>query len=139
MKPAQTAYILASVLTGLNNFFSGLIVRPQFVLGTFFAVPYYITPGHYVYEGLVVTIYHEQAGTVLANPNSTYADYLVDQNISDCTSETNCKGNIQEYIDFFFGGDFTDEHIIRNACILGGMLVLVRVITWLALQYIRYA
>ena len=41
-KPMATAQILASVFIGLNNFFSGLIVRPQFLVG-FFAVPYWIT------------------------------------------------------------------------------------------------
>lgn len=39
-----TAQILAAVFIGLNNFFSGLIVRPQFITG-FFSVPYWITPG----------------------------------------------------------------------------------------------
>ena len=34
-----TAQILASVFIGLNNFFSGLIVRPQFMTG-FFQVTY---------------------------------------------------------------------------------------------------
>ena len=33
VEPKQGAFILASVFIGLNNFFSGLIVRPQFMLG----------------------------------------------------------------------------------------------------------
>jgi len=39
-----TAQILAAVFIGLNNFFSGLIVRPQYLSG-FFEIPYWITPG----------------------------------------------------------------------------------------------
>lgn len=39
-----TAQILAAVFIGLNNFFSGLIVRPQY-LSSFFEIPYWITPG----------------------------------------------------------------------------------------------
>jgi len=45
-----TAQILCSVFIGLNNFFSGFIVRPQYMT-TIFAFTYWITPGHYVYEG----------------------------------------------------------------------------------------
>ena len=41
-----TAQILAAVFIGLNNFFSGLIVRPQYISG-FFSIPYWITPGKF--------------------------------------------------------------------------------------------
>jgi hypothetical protein len=41
-----TAQILAAVFIGLNNFFSGLIVRPQY-LSSFFEIPYWITPGKF--------------------------------------------------------------------------------------------
>lgn len=39
-----TAIILSSVFIGLNNFFAGLIVRPQLMIGGFYAIPYYICP-----------------------------------------------------------------------------------------------
>lgn len=34
----------------------GLIVLPQLMNSGFFSVPYYITPGHYVYEGMVSSL-----------------------------------------------------------------------------------
>ena len=70
-----TAQILASVFIGLNNFFSGLIVRPQFMTG-FFEITYWITPGHYVYEGLVLAQYHADLRTVIAVNNSEFYDFL---------------------------------------------------------------
>jgi hypothetical protein len=141
VKPKQTAFILASVFMGLNNFFSGLIVRPQFMLGTFFALPYAITPGRYVYEGLVVSLYREVDGVVIADPDpdSEFFNYLVELGKCSVIQIDLCEGSTDDYIYVFFGGDFTDDHIFRNGLILGGILVLVRVVTWLALEYIRFA
>ena len=36
VKPVATAFILSSVFIGINNFFSGLVARPQFMVGTFY-------------------------------------------------------------------------------------------------------
>ena len=138
VKPTATAIILCSVFIGLNNFFAGLIVRPQFLVGNFYAVPYYITPGHYVYESLVMTIFSKDNRTVVANENSDFYEYLISN--KDCTvSDTICYGTIKEYVNVFFGFEYSIEHTQRNACILGFVLVLARVLTWVALKYIRFA
>ena len=47
-----TAQILASVFIGINNFFSGLIVRPQFLSGVF-QFTYWITPVSRSYFGSI--------------------------------------------------------------------------------------
>ena len=131
----QTAIILSSVLIGLNNFFSGLIVRPQIMIGTFFAFTYYITPGHYVYEGLVISLYDEDNRTVYADNGSEFYIFL------NCTGNTTtvCPGTVGQYIDSFFGGNFTTGHTVRNAFILGAVLVITRALTFVALRYIRYS
>ena len=137
VKPKQTAFILATVYIGLNNFFSGLIVRPQFLTG-FFAVPYAITPGRYVYEGLVVSLYRSVDAVVHADAGSEFYQYLID--IGKCSAGADrCQGNTDDYIDFFFGGEFKEDHIFRNGLILGGILLLVRVLTLVALTYIRFS
>ena len=135
VKPAATAMILCSVFIGINNFFSGFIVRPQFMVGGFYALPYYIAPGHYVYESLVMSIYHRDDTTVIANEGSEFYDYLVK---NGCTTVV-CEGTASQYVITFFGGEFQYENGLRNALILGGVLVLTRVLTWLALKYIRFA
>jgi len=84
-----TAQILASVFIGLNNFFSGLIVRPQFMTGLF-AITYWITPGHYVYEGMITSLFEDDNRTVVADEGSDFWDYL------DCGNTTavddDCNG-----------------------------------------------
>ncbi|KAL7580109.1 hypothetical protein ACA910_012870 [Epithemia clementina (nom. ined.)] len=134
VKPTATAIILSSVFIGLNNFFAGLIVRPQLMVGTFYALPYYICPGHYVYEGLVTTIFRpNDSGVVVANEGSAFWDAL---NCTEGQSEP-CVGPVYQYIQVFFGGEFSDDHVARNALILGGILTMTRLSTWLALKYVK--
>ena len=136
VKPAATAIILSSVFIGLNNFFAGLIVRPQLMVGGFYALPYYICPGHYVYEGLIVTLYRrDDSSIVVADEGSEFFDSR------NCTAGQTepCEGTISDFIHAFFGGEFDESHIARNAGILGVILVITRVTTWAALHYIKYA
>lgn len=138
VKPTATALILSSVFIGLNNFFSGLIVRPQFMVGTFFAVPYYICPGHYVYEGLVTSLYFEDVRQVQADVGSEFWAFLVDR--GDCTIEdTDCSGTVEDFIKVFFDGEFSDHNMTRNCLILGFVLLLTRSLTWLSLEFIRFS
>lgn len=138
VKPTATAMILSSVFIGLNNFFSGLIVRPQFMVGTFFALPYYINPGHYVYEGLVTSLYHDDQRGVFADPGSEFWEYLVESGECRDTDEV-CVGSINQYVNVFFDNEFDIGNMNRNAIILGCVLVLTRFLTWLALKYIRFS
>lgn len=116
----------------LNNFFAGLVVRPQLMVGNFYSLPYYISPSHYVYEGLIVTLFDGDERTVSASEDTEYYFYL------GCTSMP-CDGTVTDYINFFFGNQFSPSHIRRNAWICGLILVIGRVATVLALKYIRYS
>ena len=86
-----------------------------------------------MYEGLVVAVFlsSNRDGAVVAEPNDEFYQYL------NCTASP-CEGTFKEYLDFFFGEDFTKDHLVRNAGILGGILFFVRVMTWLALEFIRF-
>jgi len=137
VKPAATAMILCSVFIGIGNFFAGLIVRPQFMTG-FYALPYYICTGHYVYESMVMALYNNNNKTVIANDGSDFYEYL-QQNSPNCVEDQPCEGTASQYVLVFFGGKFTYDHQLRNALILGGILVLTRVLTWVALKKIRFS
>jgi hypothetical protein len=130
-----TAIILSSVFIGLNNFFAGLIVRPQLMVGGFYALPYYICPGHYVYEGMVVCLFDDDNRTVYADDGTEFFESL------NCTEGESCEGTVDQFIDSFFGGEFgRGDHTIRNnSIILGFILVITRVLTFLCLKYIRFS
>jgi hypothetical protein len=127
-----TAQILASVFIGLNNFFSGLVVRPQFMTGLF-SVTYWITPGHYVYEGLVLAQFHGDERIVHAVNGSEFYDYL------DCTEAHACNGTVTEFVDHFFGGRFHVDNELQDILVLALYLVFARVLTFFALKHFNFS
>lgn len=130
----KTAQILASVFIGLNNFFSGLIVRPQFMTG-FFEVPYWITPGHYVYEGLVLAQYHSDERTVIAVQDSEFYEFLG----CDPSTSSACNGTVEQFVDVFFGGRFKKENEVQDIIALALFLVIARLMTFLALRHFNFS
>lgn len=128
-----TAQILASVFIGLNNFFSGLIVRPQYLTGVF-QFTYWITPGHYVYEGMIVSLFTDDNRTVFASDNSNFFDYLG----CEQDQEEACQGTVEQFMDNFFGGKFAYEHRNLDLIVLTAYLIVARLATLFALKYFNY-
>lgn len=130
-----TAQILASVFIGLNNFFSGLIVRPQFMTG-FFSITYWITPGHYVYEGLVLAQFHDDSRTVIAVNNSEFYEFL---NCDAPGAPTPCNGTVEQYVHVFFGERFNKDNELQDILVLALFLVTARVVTFFALKRFNFS
>jgi len=129
-----TAQILCSVFIGINNFFSGLIVRPQYLTG-FWQLPFWLTPGHYVYEGLVASQFYDDQTPVIASPGTSFYLYL------NCTigQPELCEGTVAQYVGVFCGWRFDFDHILYDACALGLFLIFARVLTYYALKRFNYA
>eukprot|EP00934_Nitzschia_sp_Nitz4_P008875 Nitzschia sp. Nitz4//scaffold239_size30010//18370//23136//NITZ4_008013-RA/size30010-snap-gene-0.33-mRNA-1//1//CDS//3329543571//8865//frame0 len=134
----KAAMILAGVYIGFNNLFAGLIIQPQTMAGTPYALTYYITPGHYILEGEITAMMANDAREVIAQVGGEFFAYLVDKGRCDYGQSDTCVAYQKDYVDFFFGGHFQEENIARNAIILGTLLVAVRLFTWLALRVIRF-
>lgn len=135
VKGPGTAQILASVFIGINNFFSGLIVRPQQMTG-FWQLTYWINPGHYVYEGLVMTVFYNDTRKVIVSEGSDYYSEL-DCDVNLVNGE--CEVDVSTYVDSFFGGLYSRDHIQTNAIVLGMILLGVRALTFVALKYFTYS
>jgi hypothetical protein len=119
---------------------------------TFYAVPYWITPGHFVYDGLITCLYRNNNDTVTADYGSQYYEYLV--GIDQCSSSSAsaadaaavvCQGTAYQYVNNFFGGQFMIQYSSHftstglNCIVLGFVLTLARLLTFLALKYIRHS
>ncbi len=138
VKNMKAAMILAGVYIGFNNLFAGLIILPQAMIGTPYVVTYFITPGHYIFEGEITSIMDNDARNVTAAVGGDFYAFLVEKGKCFEGQKQVCKGFQSDYIEFFFGGNFTADHISRNAIVLGVLLVVVRLGTWIALRYIRF-
>jgi len=129
-----TAQILCSVFIGLNNFFSGFIVRPQFMTGLF-AFTYWITPGHYVYEGLILAQYSNDPRPVIPAEGTEFYKWLGCNNLPE--GET-CSGTMTQYLWVFFGGKFNNDNELQDILVLALFLVVARVTTFFALRKFNY-
>jgi len=147
-----TAMVLASVFIGINNFFSGFIVRPQQMIGNFWVITYIINPGHYVYEGLVASAFGNNTRTVIVTNASQYfaeltsPDYVGPDDVvyanGVCEIMDNgsyCEVPANEFVYAFFGKQYGRSNVGRNAVILGCILVGVRIFTFLALRNLTYS
>ncbi len=139
VKSPKTAMVLSGVYIGFNNLFSGLVIPPQQMIGTLYAVTYYITPGHYVFEGEVTALMWNDARSVEATTNSDYYNWLVDNGLCNPEQENPCMSSQQDYIQWFFGGLFTPNDINRNLWILFGFLAFSRFSSWLSLKYLKFS
>ena len=109
------------------------------MVGGFYALPYYISPSHYVYESMIESLYDDDTRQVKASNGSEFYDYLTSNPNNPCSSaSTNCTGSVHDYIVVFFGGEFDRKNTLRNAVILGCILFLTRLLTWVALKKIRF-
>jgi hypothetical protein len=138
-KSMKTALVLVGVYIGFNNLFAGLIILPQEMSTGFYAITYYLTPGHYVFEGEVTSIMTNSIRSVQASTGSYYYEWLVDAGTCVLDQKAACIGSQHDFILYFFGGEYVEEHIPRNAYILGGVVFLVRLFTYFALKYIRFS
>ena len=147
-----TAMVLASIFIGINNFFSGFIVRPQQMIGNFWVITYMINPGHYIYEGLVTSVFWNDYRTVIVTNASQYFIELTTPGFIGQNSTVHedgacevmgdgsfCEVPVNEFVYAFFGQQYGRRNMGRNAIILACILVAVRIFTFLALRNLTYS
>ena len=138
VKSPKAAMTLAGVFIGFNVLFSGLVIPPQRMVGTPYIATYYVTPGHYVLEGEVMALMNNDARSVAATEGSDFYDWLVDSGLCDVSEEQDsCIGSQKDYVQWLFGGEFSEDNIVRNLWILAAFLAFSRFSTWLSLKFIK--
>jgi hypothetical protein len=109
----------------------------EYLVGTFYEVAYRITPGHYVYDGLVGCLYSGiTTDTVIADTGSEFEDYLME--MTQCVGSGDCSGTVHEFVYVFFGGEYGMNGPTIPCVVLGVVLTITRILTWVALKYIRF-
>lgn len=70
---------------------------------------------------------------------ATGSDYYDELCVGADAEESPCQVTVASYVNAFFGGLYTEEHIPRNIIILGAILFLVRALTFVALRSLTYS
>jgi len=133
---AQIAQGFAGLTSSTTGLFAGVLIRPANI-PTFWLFMYYLMPGHYILEGLLVTQYYKDETPIEASTDSPFWDYLgCDQQIAE--GATNCVGTAEEWVYASFEGAFVIEHVPGCIGYLIGMVVLTRIVTVYGLGYLNY-
>jgi hypothetical protein len=104
-----------------------------------FEITYWITPGHYVYEGLVLAQFGGDERPVIAVNASDFYKYLVSEELCDESDTEPCEGSVAEFVDVFFGGRFNEDNEIQDILVLALFLVSARVMTFFALKHFNFS
>ena len=83
-----------------------------------------------------MTVFYEDARKVIVSEGS---DYYIPLDCDNNLVGDVCEVEVSEYVDVFFGRLFNRDHIPRNAIILGMILFVVRMSTFLALKFFTYS
>jgi hypothetical protein len=93
---------------------------------------YWIMPGHYFFEGLIVSQYHGDTAPILATPGSVFFEYL------GCPdTNTDCYGEAQQWVAANFTA-WSYQHLPFNMLYMVLLFVFTRAITFYALANLNY-
>ncbi len=100
-----------------------------------FGFTYWLTPGHYVFEGLIISQYWDDERTVEANTGSEFYNWLGCDQLDNGEA---CEGTVEQYVWVFFGSKFNQANIYLDIFVLALFLILARVVTFFALRKFHY-
>lgn len=131
---AQIAQGFGGLISSCTGLFTGVLIRPANI-PTFWIFMYWLLPGHYVLEGLLVTQYRNDNTQIVADPGTPFWYFL------GCDTEadpTNCVGSAEDWVYATFDGNFVYENVPNNLGYLIGVILLTRILTVFGLGYLNF-
>ena len=133
VKDVKTCMALNGAIIGIKLFGSGYIVKHRFK-NSWFLMTFYNAPGHYAYEGTIMSQFEGIKTEVLAAEGSSY---FYSRSCVD-GQEDDCIGDMKSYTKFTFGNLFSPDHVERNDMILLGYLLFALIGTNFALKKLNH-
>lgn len=133
MRDEKAVGALQGVWIGLNLFYAGFVIVPQnFLPGL--KVGLWINATRYALEGIVFSSLDHLTTNVQANYHTPFYFFL------ECNSsnEGECYGTMQQYVDFYFGGEFSSSNRGLDLGMLGLWNVVALCGTWFCLKKFNY-
>jgi ABC-type multidrug transport system permease subunit len=133
-----TAQGFGALTVSLSALFTGVLIRPDDI-PRFWNFMYWVMPGHYIFEGLLVSQFDGDQTPIIASPGSPFWEFLgCDDKVGPGTLETECVGTADQWVFASFGGNFIPEHIPTNMAYLVILFVATRAITGFSLGALNY-
>jgi len=138
-KDIATAQGFGAVMSTFNSVFAGVLIAPQDI-SSFWLFMYYITPSHYVLEGLIVSQYYMDETPISPTNGSPFAQEVIGSTTCPVYSEDleSCYGTAWQWVYVSFGGMFKWEHIPWGFVYLLFLCVFSKVIGFYAIKKLNY-
>ncbi|GAX16151.1 hypothetical protein FisN_3Hh368 [Fistulifera solaris] len=131
LRDAETAQVIGGVLVSTTAMFSGIMTRPS-EIPIFWIFMYWVTPGHYIFEGIFMSQYENDNTPIEASPGSPFFISL------GCTNaEEICVGTAEGWVQSSFS-DWSVDSIPWNILYLVVLVVTTRVLTFVGLKKLDY-
>jgi hypothetical protein len=130
-RDSETSQGIGGMFTSLTVLFSGILLRPD-AIPNFWIFMYWITPGHYIFEGIIMSQYDGDDTLIVASTGSPFYNSL------RCNETVvSCEGTAEGWVDSSFP-DWDTDHLFYDALYLIGVILATRVITFFALTNLDY-
>jgi len=133
-----TATNIAGSVIGINIFGTGFLIKPlssgKLLMDIPKLVTFYISPAHYCYEGVIMTMFKGLTQKVIPVVNSAYFHSL------NCTiaDKDVCHGTMEGYASFAFGSRFSPDNMLMDALIPILFIIVAMLGTHWALGHLNY-
>jgi ABC-type multidrug transport system permease subunit len=131
-RDADTAQGFGGLVISLSALFTGVLIRPQDI-PNFWIFMYWVMPGHYIFEGLIVSQFDGDQTPITASPGTPFWELL------KCDDKpTPCVGTAEQWVFATFQGNFLPEHLPADIIYLVCLFVVTRLVTGFALGTLNY-
>jgi hypothetical protein len=132
VRDSQTAQGIGAMVVSTTVLFCGILLRPN-AIPNFWIFMYWITPGHYVFEGIIISQYDGDDTPIIASTGSPFYNSIEPQ----CQPDVPCIGTAEGWIATSFP-DWDVDHLFYDALYLIGVIIATRFITFFALTHLDY-
>lgn len=136
-RDSQTAQGFGSLIVACTSLFSGILLRPNNI-PTFWLFMYWVMPGHYIMEGIIMPQYENDDSPIEAYIGTPFYNSLVEA--GECNpndSNEVCVGTAEQWVSSSFP-DWSFNDLGVDLLYLAGLMTATRVITLIALTRLDY-
>eukprot|EP00522_Entomoneis_paludosa_P012046 CAMPEP_0172443714 /NCGR_PEP_ID=MMETSP1065-20121228/3929_1 /TAXON_ID=265537 /ORGANISM="Amphiprora paludosa, Strain CCMP125" /LENGTH=1500 /DNA_ID=CAMNT_0013194039 /DNA_START=53 /DNA_END=4555 /DNA_ORIENTATION=+ len=132
LRDAETAQAIGGMFVTFSVLFSGLLIRPD-EIPVFWEWCYWVFPGHYLFEGIFLTQFHDDDRVIEASDGTPFYQGL------GCSpeDETVCEGTIAQWMEINFP-DWSRDNVYYCGIYLAVLIILTRLVTFWALGNLNY-
>lgn len=132
-RDSMTAQGAGGLFISMTVLFTGVLIRPSEIPDPWIFM-YWISPGQYIYEGLMMTQFENDDTPIIASPGSPF---YVSLECEPNPDPSNCTGTAVQWVQTSFT-DFSIDSVPYELLYLLAIVFFSRFVTYIALTHLNY-